>query len=120
MFIGRRQPPQARDPKMTMNRAYFGIQYVSGSDMWLNEGGNIGSQMCAEIFDTAEEAQRFLDTRRLRPGFRPHLRVTLIPVARLFEMAATAQKYATDHGDAFWTARAAVLANLLPAAPLAA
>lgn len=112
---------RAIDPApVAPNEAFFGIRYGTEADMWLNDEGNIGSEMLAAIFDSAEAAQKFLDTRRLRPGFRPRLKVTPISTARIAEMAAEAQEYADSpplpHGNhnAEWAARAEVLRGFLP------
>lgn len=102
------------------NQAFFGICYTGMSDCWMEDCGNVSSQMQAAIFETAAEAQQFLDTRRLRRGFRPRLRVEEISVERIAGMAAKAQEYADspplpfgDH-NAMWAARAEVLRGFLP------
>jgi len=101
------------------NRAYFSIRYV-GMDMWMEDCGNLSSQLNAAIFDTVEDAQRFLDTRRLRRGFRPNLKVQEVAVERIAEMAEEAQRYSEGpklpfgNHEAEWAARAEVLRTYLP------
>jgi hypothetical protein len=102
------------------NAAYFGIKYSGSTDVWMESCGNLSSQIMAEIFETAAEAQAFLDTRRLRRGFRQSLAVAPIAVETIRELAATARHYSTlpplpardDRQE--WADRADALESLLP------
>ena len=102
------------------NQSFFAVQYVGMSDCWMNHGGNLQSQIGALFFETSEDAQTFLDTRRLRRGFRANLAVSPVAVETIRELAAKARHYSTlppllacdDRQE--WADRAAVLAALLP------
>lgn len=102
------------------NEAIFAVQYVGMSDAWMNDTGNIQGQVCAAFFIEREEAQRFLDTRRLRRGFRARLAVQPVAVETVRELAATARHYSTlpplpardDRQE--WADRADALAAILP------
>ena len=102
------------------NQSFFAVQYVGMTDMWMNDGGNLQSQIGARFFETREDAQTFLDTRRLRRGFRASLAVSPVAVETIRDLAATALHYSTlpalpardDRKE--WADRAAVLAALLP------
>ncbi len=102
------------------NAAYFGIQYTGLGDGWMNPGGNIQSQIGAAIFETETEAQAFLDTRRLRRGFRRSFEVAPIAVETIRDLAAKARHYSTlpplpardDRQE--WADRADALEALLP------
>jgi hypothetical protein len=103
-----------------INAAYFGIQYTGSANVWMEPCGNLSSQLMAKIFETATEAQAFLDTRRLRRGFRQSLAVAPIAVETIRELAATARDYSTlpplpardDRQE--WADRADALESLLP------
>lgn len=106
----------------TANRAYFGIQHVRMADCWMNDEGNLQGQIGAIIFDTREEAQLFLDSRRLRRGFRQNLAVAEIAAAVIRDMERDARGYsataiypAADHRP-YWAGRADYLAGFLPLA----
>lgn len=105
---------------MNANAAFFGIQYTGLADTWMNPTGNLQSQIGAAIFETETEAQAFLDTRRLRRGFRQSLGVAPIEVETIRELAATARHYSTlpplPALDARqeWADRADALEALLP------
>lgn len=102
------------------NRSYFGIQYVGMANVWMNPEGNLQGQTLAAIFETAEEAQQFLDTRRLRRGFRQSLAVQPISTETIRSMVATCREYAAmpalpacdDRRE--WSDRADALEDLLP------
>lgn len=102
------------------NKTHFGIKHVRMSDMWMNTGGNLQGQVLCAIFDTGEEAQRFLDSVRLRPGFRKALSVTEISDETIFDLAADALKYSrmeplpARDDRAKWAARHDYLRGLLP------
>lgn len=107
---------------MTGNRALFGIQYVATHDTWMNGEGNLQAQIGALFFDTREDAQRFLDGRRLRRGFRPRLQVSQVDFATVRQLASDARGYSTtavypaaDHRP-YWLERAEYLESFLPLA----
>jgi hypothetical protein len=104
------------------NRAIFGIKHIDMRDCWMTECGNLQGQTGAILFETREEAQRFLDTRRLRRGFRPRLAVAEVTCATVAELAAFAREASVtaiyekaDHRP-LWAARAAYLETFLPLA----
>lgn len=104
------------------NRAIFGIKHVDMRDCWMTECGNLQGQTGAIFFETREEAQRFLDTRRLRRGFRPKLSVAEVSCATIAELVAFAREAAVDavypkaDHRPLWAARAAYLETFLPLA----
>lgn len=100
------------------NAALFVIQYED-ADIWMLDDGNLGSLCLARVFDTAAAAQLFLDTRKLRPGFRPCLAVQTLTDAQLQRMlddALECHACAVRHnGDvAGWVATVARIRALLP------
>lgn len=104
------------------NRAIFGVKHTEVSNMWMTECGNLEGQTGAIFFETREEAQRFLDTRRLRRGFRSRLAVAEVTCATIAELAAFAREASVtaiyekaDHRP-HWAARAAYLETFLPLA----
>lgn len=104
------------------NRAIFGIKHIDMRDCWMTACGNLQGQTGAIFFETREEAQRFLDTRRLRRGFRPRLAVAEVSCATVAELvafardgAATAIYEKADHRP-YWAERAAYLETFLPLA----
>lgn len=109
-------------PEALPNREFFGIQHGDVADCWMNPGGNLQSQIGAIIFETREEAQTFLDSRRLRRGFRQHLSVQPIAVDTIRDLAAKASHYSTlpplpardDRKE--WADRAEALTALIPLA----
>jgi hypothetical protein len=109
---------------MSDNRALFAIRYAD--DVWMNQHGNLGSKAMCRVFDAADEAQAFLDSRRLRRGLRERLAVTPVSVSEIRAMAndaADCLAAARKHGDAqsalVWNGRFAALVDLLPATAFA-
>jgi hypothetical protein len=106
----------------TANRAFFAIKHTEVRDMWMIDEGNLQSQIGAIIFETSEDAQRFLDTRRLRRGFRAKLVVAEVSVETIRALAKMAREFsaepATQYNDGrpYWTARAEYLEAFLPLA----
>jgi hypothetical protein len=107
------------------NRAFFAIQHKPGAysfQMWMTECGNLQAPVGAILFETREEAQRFLDTRRLRRGFRPKLAVAEVSVVTIRDLANTAQEFAVMPSEgvrddrSYWAARAAYFEAFLPLA----
>lgn len=101
------------------NAALFVIQYED-ADIWMHHDGNLGSLCLARVFDTASAAQLFLDTRKLRPGFRPCLAVKPLADDQLQGMlddavachACAVRHNAPDVAD--WVATVARIRALLP------
>lgn len=105
-------------PAAKPNTALFVIQYED-ADIWMLDDGNLGSLCLARVFDTVSAAQLFLDTRKLRPGFRPCLAVQPLTedmIHRMVEEAAKAYACAVRHnGDVDgWLATGARIRALLP------
>lgn len=107
------------------NRAIFGIKHTEVRDLWMIDDGNLQSQIGAIFFDTREEAQRFLDTRRLRRGFRPKLAVAEVCTETVLELAECAREYASGEPPEspraydcrpYYRERAEYLAAFLPLA----
>ena len=104
------------------NQAFFAICHNNVADCWMNEGGNLQSQIGAIIFETAAEAQQFLDTRRLRRGFRQSLAVREVSLETIRELAGTARHYSTlpplpaRDDRQMWADRAEHLSAFLPLA----
>jgi hypothetical protein len=104
------------------NRAFFAIKHTDVRDCWMNEGGNLQGQTGAIIFETSEDAQRFLDTRRLRRGFRRSLAVAEVSVVTIKDLANTAREFAAMPSQAvnddrpYWAQRAAYFETFLPLA----
>lgn len=99
------------------NRGFYAIQ-LNGCDVWMNAGGNLGSLLLSNIFHDADEAQRWLDGRRLRAGFRPRLNVVPVTEGKVREMAEECRLYAgaviiSDDDRQEWADRAAELETML-------
>lgn len=87
-------------------------------EIFIVPGQDDGREVAAIL--TREDAQQFLDTRRLRRGFRPNLAVAEVAVDTIRQLAATARHYASlpplpardDRQE--WADRAVALEALLP------
>lgn len=86
-----------------MAKPCYAIRYTNDADIWMNDEGNLGSKTLCALFDTADAAQAFLDTRRLRRGFRENLSVQPIERAEVLTMVEIVREFAER--DAFWQAR---------------
>lgn len=92
-----------------MSNTFHAIRYANDADIWMNDFGDLGSKALCALFDTADAAQTFLDTRRLRRGFREHLTVQPLSrdeVLKMLDEANECLKVADKYGQgAFWQAR---------------
>lgn len=104
------------------NRAFFAIRYGLDGDVWMNQFGDLGSRTRCRVFETADEAQTFLDGRRLRRGFRPRLSVQPLSADDIRDMAndaaeclACAKRHGASQQDVLeWTAIFNRLVDMTP------